>query len=240
MEIIIHGFGRLGRAIAQLASDMRATVVATVDKDAPLDDCTAPANVIIDSSHADAVSGVVKYAVLRKIPLVICTTGLSDDTLNEIAAAAELVPILLSSNMSLGVNLQSKLAAIATQTLAKSGFDIEIIEAHHNQKLDAPSGTAFLLANSINAAADGKFKFVYDRSQYLQKREADEIGISAIRGGTIVGEHSVIFAGPDEIVEITHRALSREIFARGALRAAKFIADKPAKLYTINDLLGVS
>jgi len=239
-RIIIHGLGRLGQAVANLAGD---SVVAAVDKAAvsadfpvyqSLASCTEQGDVIIDCSHAEAVAELVANADL---PLVICTTGLSGQSLAAIADAAKSIPILLSSNMSLGVNVVSKLAAQAAQMLDGAGFDIEIIEAHHNQKLDAPSGTAMLLANAINDAMGGKFKYVYDRSQYLQKREADEIGISAIRGGGIVGEHSVILAGQGEIIEISHRALSRDIFAQGALTAANFIKNKPAGLYTMEDLI---
>jgi 4-hydroxy-tetrahydrodipicolinate reductase len=249
MRVIIHGLGRLGGAIAQLAASEGVAVICAVDSREPgarkadfpvfasLGDCDKPADVIIDSSHAEAVPGLVKSAVKLKMPLVICTTGLSESSLQAVTDAAAHIPILLSSNMSLGVNLLSKLVADAAKTLANAGFDIEIIEAHHNQKLDAPSGTALLLANSINASCGGKFKYVFDRSGYLQKRCSDEIGISAIRGGTIVGEHSVIFAGGDEIVEISHRALSRDIFAKGALAAAKFLKGRPAGLYSMNDLI---
>ncbi|MCL2753700.1 MAG: 4-hydroxy-tetrahydrodipicolinate reductase [Defluviitaleaceae bacterium] len=246
MRIVIHGLGRLGLAIAELATEQKLDVVAGIDikkKDAKnfevfenFENCPK-ADVIVDSSHADAIPQLLENAQGLNIPLVICTTGLSQDTLAQIQKTAETLPIFLSSNMSLGVNLVSKLAQTATKALDGANFDIEIIEAHHNQKLDAPSGTGLLLAQSINAAADGKYKFVFDRSHALQKRCPDEIGISAIRGGTIVGEHTIIFAGPDEVIEITHKAASREIFARGALKAAQFIAEKKPGLYTMDDLL---
>jgi len=239
-KIIIHGLGRLGLACVDVCGD---GVVAAVDVNASsdsfpvfksLEKCDVLADVIIDCSHADAVSSLIENA---KLPLVICTTGLSGATLAQVAEASKNIPILLSANMSLGVNVISKLAAQAAKTLNAAGFDIEIIEAHHNQKLDAPSGTAVLLADAINEALGGKMKYVYDRSTYLQKRGADEIGMSAIRGGSIVGEHTVILAGQGEVVEITHRALSREIFARGAVAAAEFIKNKPAGLYTMDDLI---
>jgi len=239
-RIIIHGLGRLGQAVADVCGD---AVVAAVDTTSisgnfpvfkDLDKCDVSADVIIDCSHADAVSSLIRNASL---PLVICTTGLSGATLAAVASAAKNIPILLSANMSLGVNVISKLAADAAAVLNPAGFDVEIIEAHHNQKLDAPSGTAALLADSINKALGGKMKYVYDRSQYLQKRKENEIGMPAIRGGSIVGEHTVILAGQGEVVEITHRALSREIFARGAAAAAEFIKNKPAGLYTMDDLI---
>jgi 4-hydroxy-tetrahydrodipicolinate reductase len=139
--------------------------------------------------------------------------------------------------MSLGIGLLSKLASTTAQTLCGAGFDIEIIEAHHNQKLDAPSGTAISLANSINTAMDGKYNYVFDRSHTRTKRDNNEIGISAIRGGTIVGEHTVIFAGQDEVIEITHRAASRDFFATGAIAAAQFLIGKTPRLYTMDDIL---
>lgn len=239
-RIIIHGLGRLGQAVAHLAEE---NVVAAIDAQpsrqnfpvfSSLEECNVQADVVIDCSHADAVLGLVKTS---KLPIVICTTGLNGETLTAISDNAKRVPILLSSNMSLGINLISKLAAQAAGTLDKAGFDIEIIESHHNQKLDAPSGTALLLADAINSAMGNKFKYVHDRSQYLQKREANEIGISAIRGGGIVGEHTVILAGAGEVVEITHRAISRDVFAHGAIAAAEFLKNKPARLYTMDDLL---
>ena len=239
-RVIIHGLGRLGKAIWDVCG---SGVVAAVDVNATsdvfpvfarLEDCDVAADVIVDCSHAGAVLGLVQNA---KLPLVICTTGLSGETLMAVSEAAKRIPILISSNMSLGVNALSKLAAQAASQLNKAGFDIEIIEAHHNQKLDAPSGTALLLANAINDALGGQMKYVYDRSQHLQKRTHDEIGISAIRGGSIVGEHTVILAGQGEVIEITHRALTREIFAIGAAAAASYIKNKPVGLYTMDDLL---
>ncbi|MCL2235802.1 MAG: 4-hydroxy-tetrahydrodipicolinate reductase [Defluviitaleaceae bacterium] len=243
MKIIIHGLGRLGLAVAGLASD--GSVVGAVDTNAGknpnyhvfgnLGDCDqTAADVIIDCSHASAVGSLAEKA---EIPLVICTTGMDGATISLITEASQRIPVFMSANMSLGVNLQAGMASYATKLLGNKGFDIEIIEAHHNQKLDAPSGTAMMLAESIKEASGGKLRYVYDRSQYMQKRGPDEIGISAIRGGTIVGEHTIIFAGHDEVIEITHRALSRDIFAKGALAAAEFVKDKPPGLYNMNDML---
>ena len=246
MRVIIHGLGRLGLAVATLAREAGHEVVCAVDKQEKtgvgfevfesLVDCPS-ADVVIDSSHAEAVPGLLADAQKMGLPLVICTTGLSAEVLAKIDEVSGALPVFLSSNMSLGVNLISKLAQLATKALDGANFDIEIVEAHHNQKLDTPSGTGLFLAQSINEAADGKYKFVFDRSQGLQKRETNEIGISAIRGGTIVGEHTIIFAGTDEVIEITHKAASREVFARGALRAAQFMLDKKSGLYTMDDLL---
>lgn len=243
MKIIIHGLGRLGRAVAELApaGSVVEAVDPNVDTATPfpvhkeMDKCNQDlADVIVDCSHAGAVQGLLH---ISHIPLVICTTGMDEATMEMIRLASQRIPVFVSANMSLGVNFQAKMAGEIAGVLASNGFDIEIVEAHHNQKLDAPSGTAMMLADSINKATGGKLKYVYDRSQCREKRGEGEIGISAIRGGTIVGEHTVIFAGHDEIIQITHRALSREIFARGVLAAAKFIVDKPAGLYGMDDIL---
>jgi len=244
VKIIIHGLGRLGLAVAGLAPE--GSVACAIDPHAAatplfpihknLGDCGQKADVIIDCSHAVAVANLLRLA---KIPLVICTTGLDKETLDLIDWAKGHIPIFLSANMSLGVNLAAGLAESAAKSLNSKGFDIEILEAHHNQKLDAPSGTAMMLADRINQGVGGKYEYVYDRSQYLRKRGGGEIGISAIRGGTIVGEHTIIFAGHDEVIEITHKALSRDIFARGALAAANFIKGKAPGLYGMQDMLNL-
>ncbi|MCL2170301.1 MAG: 4-hydroxy-tetrahydrodipicolinate reductase [Defluviitaleaceae bacterium] len=242
-RIIVHGLGRLGLCVAENAA---GGVVAAVDvaesaADFPVygsfGEVKEAADVIVDCSHAEAIPALLTEALRLKMPLVICTTGFSGDTFQKIAEAANELPIFVSSNMSLGVNLISKLAAMGAQALDGAGFDIEILESHHNKKLDAPSGTALFLADSINNAMEGRFRYVHDRSKELSLRQADEIGISAIRGGSVVGEHTVFFMGDGEVVEITHRALDRGIFARGALRAAEFIVGKPPRLYTMTDLL---
>ena len=168
---------------------------------------------------------------------MICTTGMSAEVEAAIVKAAEKVAVLRSANMSLGVNLLSALLRRASRLLYDADFDIEITEKHHNQKIDAPSGTALLLADSVNAAMKGKMRYVHDRSQSHKKRDRDELGIHALRGGTIVGEHSVIFAGLDEVVEFTHIAHSRNVFATGALKSAQFLIGKPPGLYSMQDLI---
>ena len=247
INIIIHGLGRLGSSIANLASEGFCQVVYAVDNEVDEGTFTFPTyknfdkkeegSVIVDASHPGAILALLDAGLKSNTPIVICTTGMCQSTIESIYEASKVIPIFLSSNMSLGVSLQSELAVYATKVLGSKNFDIEIVEAHHSQKLDAPSGTAITLANSINAAADGIYNIVFDRSKNLAKRGADEIGVVSVRGGSIVGEHKVIFAGADEVIEITHRAYSRDIFARGALAAARFLHDKKAGLYTMADLL---
>jgi 4-hydroxy-tetrahydrodipicolinate reductase len=185
---------------------------------------------------SDALA-IVNYSVEKNVPLVICTTGMPAELEAALEKASQKVAILRSANMSLGINLLSNLLGRVSELLHSTGFDIEIIEKHHNQKLDSPSGTALLLADSINGALGGKMEYVNDRSQIHAKRSHDEIGLHALRGGTIVGEHSVIFAGRDEVIEFTHSALSRDVFAVGALKAAEFVNKKPPGLYTMQDLI---
>lgn len=178
------------------------------------------------------------YAVRRNLPVVLCTTGLSPEQLNMIEQVSKDVAILKSANMSLGINTIMKLLKEAANVFAPAGFDIEIVEKHHNQKVDAPSGTALALADSINEARNNEYDYVYDRSQVRKKRDKKELGISAVRGGTIVGEHEVIFAGIDEVIEIKHTAYSKSVFAKGAIEAGKFLAGKPAGLYDMADVIG--
>lgn len=193
-------------------------------------------DVIIDFSHPSCLTTVLEYAVNNKIPAVIATTGLSDADVENIKAAAKKVPIFFTFNMSLGVNLLVELAKVAQKVLS-NGFDIEIVEKHHNQKIDAPSGTAIMLANALNEAADGKYTYEYDRHAKREKRNANEIGIHSIRGGTIVGDHDIIFAGTDEVVTLSHSAYSKNVFAVGAVNAAIFIKDKEPGLYNMSDLV---
>lgn len=193
-------------------------------------------DVIIDFSHPDMLNALLKFAIETKTPVVVATTGLSDEQKEQLKKASKETPLFFSANMSLGVNLLIELAQKATKVLADS-FDIEIIEKHHNQKIDAPSGTALAIADSINDTLENRKEYVYDRHAVRKKRTKNEIGIHAIRGGTIVGEHSVIFAGKDEIIELKHEAMSKEIFAVGAVAAAKYIAEKPAKMYNMQDLV---
>lgn len=193
-------------------------------------------DVIIDFSNPAALEKIVNYATFNKIPLVMATTGLSQNQQSILRAASEEIPIFFSANMSLGVNLLIDLVKKAAKVL-ESNFDIEIIEKHHNQKLDAPSGTALAIADAINATLSQRQEYTYDRHSRRKKRSKDEIGIHAVRGGTIVGEHQVIFAGNDEIVEINHIATSKNIFAVGALKAANFLYGKTPGLYSMMDLV---
>ncbi len=193
-------------------------------------------DVIIDFSNPVALSGLLEFAVKNSIPAVICTTGLNEAQINLIKAAAKKIPVFFSANMSLGVNLVCELAKKATKVLGDA-FDIEIVEMHHNQKIDAPSGTALMIADSIKNELNDNIKYEYDRHSKREKRMKKEIGIHAVRGGTITGEHEVIFAGHDEIIKISHSARSKELFATGAINAAKFICGKPAGLYSMTDML---
>ncbi len=199
-------------------------------------DIASNADAIIDFSNPAALAGLLEFAVENSIPAVICTTGLNDAQLNLIKNAATKIPVFFSANMSLGVNLVCELAKKAAKVLGDS-FDIEIVEMHHNQKIDAPSGTALMIADSIKDELDDDIRYEYDRHSKREKRTKKEIGIHAVRGGTITGEHEVIFAGHDEIIKISHSARSKELFATGAVNAAKFIIGKPAGLYNMTDML---
>jgi len=198
-------------------------------------DVPAHPDVIIDCSHHTAISSVLAYAESHGIPTVVCTTGHTDEETAMIRKAADYIPILHSRNMSLGINLLSELVKQAASVLGLE-YDIEILEAHHNKKLDAPSGTALMLAEAAAQGRDTESEFVYDRHSVRQAREKKEIGISSIRGGTIVGEHEVIFAGTDEVIKLSHSAGSRDLFAVGAIKAALFLADKGPGFYTMSDV----
>lgn len=250
VNIILHGCnGRMGRMITEIVSgDDDARIVAGVDvaggqlSDFPvyeaIDDCEIGADVVIDFGNASAVDHLLDWCVEKKIPCVECTTGLSEEQLAHLEDCSKKVAVLKSANMSLGVNVLLKLVAEAAKTLADAGFDIEIVEKHHRTKLDAPSGTALALADSINEARNNEYNYVYDRSQVRQLRDSKELGISAVRGGTIVGDHDVIFAGQDEVVTFSHRAYSRAVFAKGAVQAAKYLKGKGAGHYTMSDVIG--
>lgn len=249
-NIIMHGCnGRMGKVISELVEkDSQAKIVAGIDPFSAgsnaypvyqsINECNVPADVVIDFSNASAVDALVDYCVERKIPLVLCTTGLSNDQLLKVNEASSKVAVLRSANMSLGINTLLKLLKDAAKVLAPAGFDIEIVEKHHNLKLDAPSGTAIALADAIKEELDDSYYYVYDRSQERKMREPKEIGISAVRGGTIVGEHEVFFAGIDEVIEFKHTAYSKSIFAKGAIEAAKFLAGKEPGFYTMQDVIG--
>lgn len=194
------------------------------------------ADVVIDFSNPASLDGLLEYCINNKIPAVICTTGYSPEQVDKINEASKIIPVFYSGNMSLGVNLLIELAKQATKVLGND-FDIEIVEKHHNQKVDAPSGTALMIADGISEELKKEPQYVYDRHAYRRKRSKNEIGIHAIRGGTIVGEHDVIFAGHDEVVTISHQSQSKELFSTGALNAAQFIVGKPAGMYNMSLLL---
>ena len=250
VKMIMHGCnGAMGQVITGLvADDEELTIVAGIDpnqtKENPypvfssLAECTVDADVIVDFASAKAVDGLLAYSEEKKIPVVVCTTGLSEEQVKRVEQASRSVAVLRSANMSLGVNLLLKLVKEAAQVLAAADFDIEILEKHHNKKLDAPSGTALALADSINEAMDNQYHYVYDRSTRHERRDKKELGISAVRGGSIVGQHDVIFAGQDEVITFNHTAYSKAIFAKGAVSAAEFLAGKPAGLYTMADVIG--
>ena len=250
VKIIMHGHqGRMGRVICELCdTNDRCEIVAGIDPMpntlsvpfptySTIDDCDMPAHVIIDFSTAAAVPNLLNYAKEKKIPVVLCTTGLSDATLALIEETAKHIAIFKSSNMSLGINLISNLLKKTSQLLLDSGYDIEIIEKHHNRKIDAPSGTALFLADTIQSSVKEDLSYTYDRSLTRGKRKKHELGIHAVRGGTIVGEHTVLFAGRDENIELSHSALSKEVFAVGALKAAQFLAEKAHGLYDMQNLM---
>ena len=247
---IMHGCnGKMGQMITGLvAQDSDIEIVAGIDvydqvKNTypvfkTLAECDVEADVVIDFAAASAVDDLLAFCVDRQIPCVLCTTGLSAEQLANVKAASEKVAVLRSANMSMGINLIMKLLKEAAPLLAEAGFDIEIVEKHHNLKVDAPSGTAIALADSVNESMDNAYEYVYDRSSRREKRPAKEIGISAVRGGSIVGEHDVIFAGTDEVITFSHTAYSKALFGNGAIQAAKFLAGKGAGLYNMSDVIG--
>lgn len=248
-KIIMLGCnGRMGQIITDMVKqDDECTIVAGIDivdnRDngypvyTKLADCDVEADAIIDFTSATDFESRMDYAVDKQIPIIECSTGLSEEQMDYLKKASEKVAVLKSANMSLGINLLMKLLKEAAVKLAGDGFDVEIVEKHHNQKLDAPSGTALALADSINEAMDDRYEYIYDRSQVRQKRDKKELGISAVRGGTIVGEHEVIFAGTDEVITFKHTAYSRAVFAKGSITAAKYLKGKAAGLYDMSDVL---
>jgi len=249
IRVIMHGCnGKMGQVISGLlANDTEAQLVAGVDAwddghnfypvFKKINDCDVEADCLIDFSAASAVDNLLDYCVAKNLPCVLCTTGLSAEQLAKVEEASEKVAILKSANMSLGINLLLKLLKDAAGILAPAGFDMEIVEKHHNLKVDAPSGTALALADSINEEFNNEYTYVYDRSVRREKRPEKEIGISAVRGGTIVGDHDVIFAGTDEVITFSHTAYSKAIFGKGAVSAAKFLAGKSAGKYDMSDVI---
>ena len=246
MKVILCGAcGRMGRNVAQLCSERGVTVTAGVDvAPAPMpfpvypdfSDIREEADAVIDFSPASSVRERLDFCKARKIGIVIAGTAFSDEDEALIRAAADVIPVFQTGNLSVGVNLLQMLVKKAAEVLG-DGFDAEIVERHHNMKKDAPSGTALMLAKSVNEGFGGSKENVYGRHGLVGARKKSEIGIHAVRGGTIVGEHEVMFAGQDEIVTLSHSARSRMVFAEGALRAAEWLTSQPAGKYDMNDLL---
>lgn len=249
VKVIMHGCnGAMGQVITGLAEEMEdLQIVAGIDLNdirkngypvfSSLEACSVEADVIVDFASAKAVDGLLDYCGAHQMPVVLCTTGLSEEQIRKVEETSRRTAVLRSANMSLGINLLLKLVQDAAGVLAQAGFDMEIVEKHHNQKKDAPSGTALALADSINEAMEGQYHYIYDRSTRREKRDGREIGISSVRGGSIVGEHDVIFAGKDEVITFSHTAYSKAVFAKGALEAARFLAGRAPGLYTMADVV---
>lgn len=252
VRIIMHGCnGKMGQVISGLiaadeGADMAAGIDARDEGHNPypvfndIDNCDVEADCLIDFSAAAAVDKMLDYCVAKGLPCVLCTTGLSEEQLKKVEEASKKIAILKSANMSLGINLLLKMLKEAAGVLAPAGFDMEIVEKHHNLKVDAPSGTALALADSINEEFNNEYEYVYDRSARREKRPVKEIGISAVRGGTIVGDHDVIFAGADEVITFSHTAYSKAVFGKGAVQAAKFLAGRAAGMYNMADVIDAS
>ncbi len=247
-RIILHGcFGRMGKKVeALIDQDENVEIVAGIDAlegnakyptFTNIDDCDIKADCIIDFANAAAVDRLLDYCVAKKIPLVLCTTGLSDEQEKKVVESSKQVAILKSANMSIGINLLDNVLRQISDTLAKSGFNIEVVEAHHNRKLDAPSGTALSLAHSIQDSLSESYELVYDRSSRRQARPKNEIGVSAVRGGGIVGEHDIIFVSETEKIELSHTAFDRAVFASGAVAAAKYLQNKEDGLYNMKEVI---
>lgn len=246
MKIIIHGCnGVMGKAVDTLArADETIEIAAGIDLKleeqnpypvfTSLKKCDRAADVVIDFSSFRVVDELLDICVERKLPLVLCTTGLTEAQIAHVEEAAREIPILRSGNMSLGINLLMKVVEEVAGVLLSADFDPEIIEMHHRRKVDAPSGTALMLAEAVNRAVDGSYEVCLDRHERRERRPKEEIGVQSVRGGSIVGEHQVIFAGPDELIEIRHVAYSRSIFANGALQAAKALITKEPGLYDMS------
>jgi len=250
MQVLLHGCnGRMGRVMSRILSETPGMTVASgvdITPDAftnsypvyaRLDDVREAVDAVIDFSHPSSLPGLITYATRHRLPLVLCTTGYSAEERLSISEASSNLAILQSYNMSLGISLMLSLAKQAALLLENDQFDIEIIERHHNQKKDSPSGTAILIAEAINGALSNKMQLMYGRHGASTKRKPQEIGIHSMRGGAIVGEHEVVFAGQGETIEIKHSALSREVFAYGAIAAARFVAGRRPGLYTMADVV---
>ncbi|MBQ6093938.1 MAG: 4-hydroxy-tetrahydrodipicolinate reductase [Lachnospiraceae bacterium] len=252
IRIMMRGCnGKMGQCISRIvAEDPETEMVAGIDifddghnpypvfKD--IRDCNVQADCLIDFSGVTGLEDMLDYCVEKNLPCVLCTTGLSKEQLDAVTVASKKVAILKSANMSLGINLLLKMLKDATNILAPAGFDIEIVEKHHNLKKDAPSGTALALADSINEELNNEYEYVFDRSQRREQRPKKEIGLSAVRGGTIVGDHDVIFAGEDEVITFSHTAYSKAVFGKGAVQAAKFLAGKGPGYYNMSNVIDAS
>lgn len=250
IKVMMHGCnGAMGQVISGIIEESESAVMAAgIDfKDdghnpypvfKNLEDCNVDVDAIIDFSSSKATDRLLSYVAEKQIPLVLCTTGLSEEQLKKVEETSKKTAILRSANMSLGVNVLLKLVNTAAKVLADADFDIDIVEKHHKLKVDAPSGTALALADAVNEALHNEYEYVYDRSQRRIRRPKKEIGISAVRGGTIVGQHDVIFAGQDEVIEFHHTAYSKAIFGKGAVSAAIYLAGKPAGMYDMSDVIG--
>ena len=248
IKLILSGCnGYMGRVLTALVNaSPDITIVAGVDINAQKTveypvfrnphEITMDADVVIDFSSPSALEDLLAYSKEKKLPLVLCATGYSPDQITQIESASAQIPVFRSGNMSLGINLLADLIKRACAVLGED-FDIEIVERHHRRKVDAPSGTALMLADAAASGLSHKPQYVYERQSKTEPRSSHEIGISAVRGGTIVGVHDVIFAGQDEVIELRHSAASREVFATGAIKAAKFIIGKPSGMYDMNDVL---
>lgn len=248
-------YGRMGKATYDLTvsdDDMRSKyrICAGVDVSGDIgsypfpvyksvEECADKPDVIIDFSHHSALASILGYAKKNSVPVIICTTGHNEEELALMKKSSLSIPVFFSRNMSVGINLLMKLTKAAAAMLGEE-FDIEIVEAHHNKKLDAPSGTALMLADSASEGAARPTEYVYDRHSVRKQREKSEIGIHSIRGGNIVGEHSVIFAGENEVVTLSHSAASRSVFASGALRAASFIVGRGPGMYDMGNVVDIS
>ena len=243
IKVLMHGCnGKMGQVVSRMVDETEGMELAAgvdrfLGRENPYPVFESVEDVVIDFSNAAAVDDLLEACAKKGLPVVLCTTGLSEEQIAKVKKTSEKVAVLRSANMSLGVNLLMKLLKDASKVLAPAGYDIEIVEKHHNQKVDAPSGTALALADSINEAMDNVYSYTYDRSQERKKRSDKEIGIAAVRGGTIVGEHEVIYAGEDEVIEFKHTAYSKAIFAKGAVSAAAFLAGKEPGLYDMSDVI---
>ena len=250
VRIILNGCnGAMGKMLANIIEqDEQAQVVAGIDITQAVDTpfpvfesikaCDVEADALIDFTVSKITDMVLDQCAQKGLALVLATTGLSDEQLAHVQEAGKTIPIVQSYNMSLGINTLAKIVELITPVLADAGFDIEIVERHHRRKLDAPSGTAIMLGNAANKSLNGEYHFVFDRSERREKRDPKEIGIASVRGGSIVGDHDVIFAGEDEVITFSHRAYSKAVFGKGAVQAAKFLCGKQPGLYDMSDVIG--